>query len=496
MNRDNFIKNSFLLICSNIATGIFGFLFTIILSKNLGAEGMGLYGLIMPIYNLVCCIICGGMVTAVSKITAEHYFKKQYTRIKLSINSALIFDFLWSSLCIILFLLLRTYIGNNIIKDSRAIPSLIVICPSMLFIALSSILKGYFYGSSKVQIPAFIDIFEKAFRIIVILFLLALFKPKNVVDTVTICYGSLAMGELMSLIFLSSFYIGTTCGLNEAISKQESRSQLLFDILVVSFPLCLNGAITTLLFTLSTLIVPRRLMSIGYTHSAALSMIGKFSGMSMNISFFPIIIITSICTLLIPDISKNLSLGDSYSAERRTRKIMDLAFGLGLATLCICLVIPRELGVLFFRRDDLGSYIQFSAIAVPFVFLSVTTYAVLNGLSKQKVLLFNSIISSLIELVCLFILSGIPSINIYAYTYTAIITSLITLLLNSYEIKKKLYLSLSPSKILIEILCGIFIFFELSITRNLLGTSSITILCISIISMGYLSYYLLKKALN
>lgn len=496
MNGDNFIKNSFLLICSNIATGIFGFIFTIILSKNLGAEGMGLYGLIMPIYNLICCIICGGMVTAVSKITAEHYFKKQYSRIKLSIKTALIFDLLWSSFCIILFLLLRNFIGNIVIKDGRAIPSLIIICPSMLFIALSSIFKGYFYGSSKVQIPAFIDIFEKAFRIFIILLLLELIKPKNVVDTVTICYGTLAMGELMSLIFLSGFYSGTSRRLKDSTAKQESRSQLLFNILVVSFPLCLNGAITTLLFTFSTLLVPRRLMSIGFTHSAALSMIGKFSGMSMNIPFFPIIIVTSICTLLIPDISKNLSLGDTYAAERRTAKIMDLAFGLGLATLCICLVIPKELGVLFFRREDLGSYIQFSAISVPLVFLSVTTYAVLNGLSKQKVLLFNSIISSLIEVLCLFILSGIPSINIYAYTYTAIITSLITLFLNSYEIKKKLYLSLSPSKILVEILCGVFIYFELSITRNLLGTSSITMLCISIIAMGYLSYYLLKKIVD
>lgn len=493
MNEDNFIKNSFLLICSNLATGIFGFIFTIILSKNLGAEGMGLFGLIMPIYNLICCIICGGMVTAISKITAEYYFKRQYYKIKLSINSALKFDLIWSSLCILLFLLLGKFIGLKIIKDSRAIPSLIIICPSMLFIALSSILKGYFYGCSKVQIPAFIDIFEKAFRIFAIFILLEIFKPNKIVDTVTICYGTYALGELMSLLLLGSFYKGTSKFLKELTPKRESRSQLLFNILLISFPLCLNGAITTLFSALSTLIVPRRLMSIGYTHSTALAMIGKFSGMSMNIPYFSIIIVVSICTLLIPDISKNLSLGDSFAAERRTYKIMDLALGLGLATLCICFVIPKELGVLFFHRDDLGSYIKFSSISVPLVFLTVTTYAVLNGLSKQKKLLFNSIISSIIELICLFILSGIPNINIYAYTYTAIITNIIAFSLNYCEIKKSLFLNHSASKLIVEILCGILIYFELSIARNLLITTSTTMLCIIIISLGYCSYYLIKK---
>ena len=57
MIKDNFYKNSFLLTLSNLATGVLGFIFSIYLSKILGPEGMGLYGLVMPIYNLFISIM-------------------------------------------------------------------------------------------------------------------------------------------------------------------------------------------------------------------------------------------------------------------------------------------------------------------------------------------------------------------------------------------------------------------------------------------------------
>ncbi|WP_158072864.1 oligosaccharide flippase family protein, partial [Clostridium haemolyticum] len=46
MNNNKFLKNSILLTLSNSTTGILKFVFSIILSRELGAEGMGLYALI------------------------------------------------------------------------------------------------------------------------------------------------------------------------------------------------------------------------------------------------------------------------------------------------------------------------------------------------------------------------------------------------------------------------------------------------------------------
>ena len=496
MYKDDFIKNSFILVLSNVATGVLGFTFSIILSKVLGPEGMGLYGLIMPLYNLMCCIICGGMVTAISKIAAEFYYKEDYKNLNSSIKVSLAFDFFWSLIFILLFFLFSGFIGDKIIKDNRALYSLWVICPAMLFIALSSILKGYFYGISKVQIPAFIDIFEKAVRIMFILTIIYLLKPKSIKDTVTSAYMALALGEFISLFFLYLFYLKNKNGFPRTQKKREGRAQLLFNVLCISFPLCLNGAVTTLLGTASTLIVPRRLVYAGFDHSTALSMIGKFSGMSTNISYFPIVIIVSVCTLLIPDISKNIAANNYYDAEKRINKVISIALSLGIATMCVCLVISRELGIMFYSRCDLSPYIKWSSISVPLTFVSVTTYAILNGLSRQNILLRNSVIVSLIELTSLYILSSFRNINVYAFAITSIITALTTIALNSVEIKKKISINIDFSMILIDVLLGVLVFFLLSILKNILILKSASETGLIILISGFLFYYLLTFMLN
>jgi stage V sporulation protein B len=86
MKRDRFLKSSLILICSNLITSIFAFIFSIILSRYLGAEGMGLYDLIMPIYDLFICLICGGMVTSISKASAVYFGKDDFSNLDGSIS--------------------------------------------------------------------------------------------------------------------------------------------------------------------------------------------------------------------------------------------------------------------------------------------------------------------------------------------------------------------------------------------------------------------------
>lgn len=113
-------------------------------------------------------------------------------------------------------------------------------------------------------------------------------------------------------------------------------------------------------------------------------MIGKFSNMALSIPLFPSIILTSICTILIPDLSESMSKGNYFSMENRIEKIIKIALILSLSTLCVCSAIPNELGFMFFNRKDLGNYIRFLSFSTPFIYVSIISYAILNGIGKQK----------------------------------------------------------------------------------------------------------------
>lgn len=501
MRRDRFLKNSLILICSNLITGIFSFIFSIILSRQLGPEGMGLYGLVMPVYDLFICLICGGMITAISKVAAVYFAKDDFRNLNRSIDISLMFNCIWALLVVCFVFVNSSYISTYIIKDNRTIQAVQVMCPAMLFIGLSSVLKGYFYGISNIKVPAFIDISEKLFRIIFMLSIVTLFSINGVKKTVTAAYITLAIGELSSFILLYICYKLRKTKYKFSVSQPEDKLQLLFNILIISFPLCLNGFLSTTLATASALIIPRRLVSSGIEYSVALSMIGKFKGMSLSIIFFPIIIVNSISTVLIPDLSEKISKKNYWEVENRILQVMKIAFLLGIATMMICLSIPDSLGQLFFKRTDLGSYIKFLALSAPVTFTAATTFGILNGLGKQNIILRNTLITSVEELILLYILTGISWINIYGYGVTLIITSLTLLALNIYEIKKHVNLSFTLYEFLIYILLGILLFFVLSILNNLIPASLFALKTFIIIGLGFFlaficTIFVIKNSFN
>jgi stage V sporulation protein B len=486
MKKDKFYKDSLILTLSNLTTGIFGFMFSIILSRELGPEGMGLYGLIMPIYNLFICLISGGMVTAISRVSAIYYVKNDYLNLHKSVKISLIFDMCWSFIVVFFVFISSKFIGLNIIKDMRTVQALQIICPAMIFIALSSILKGFFYGTSQIKIPAFIDIFEKAVRIFMVLSIIQLFSLCETGDKVTAAYISLTAGELISLILLYMYYIKKKKSQFYHINgKSEDGLQLLFDVLRISFPLCLNGFLSTAIGTASTLIIPRRLVSAGFEYEMALSMIGKFTGMSLTIVFFPMIVVNSISTILIPDLSQSLAKKDFWIMKKRISEVLKISLLLGISTLIVGTCIPNSLGKMFFNRNDLGAYIKFVAFAAPIAYVSAATFGILNGLGKQKVILKNSLIVSVEELLLLYIFIEIPSVNIYGYGLSLIITSLTMLFINLHEIKKISDIDFSISEIIVCMLLSILLYFMLKILNAAISDTILILKNILIIILGF-----------
>ncbi|MDU4325054.1 MAG: stage V sporulation protein B [Clostridium celatum] len=498
MGQDNFFKNSFFLTASNIATGILGFIFSIYLADIAGPEGVALYGLVMPIYNLFICLMTAGIIAAISQRTAIYESKGEYNNLFKTIRSVAFFNIIWAIAIGLIVFFLAPYISQYGIKDPRTINAIKVTCPAMVFIALSNILKGFFYGSSKIKIPAVIDISEKAMRIITITLLIWIFHAKTLSSIVTLAYVSLALGELQSLLLLYGYYRYTVNRIPPSYEKPESKAQLLFNVLIISLPLCLNGFLGNAFSTISTLIVPRQLVASGLDYSSALNLIGRFNGMALTIVTFPLIVVNSINTLLVPDLSQSISNSDYYNASVRIKTVLKIAFLLGMATTVICQLIPDSLGQMFYKRDDLGLYIRLASLSAPIFFVSNTMFGILNGLNRQSIILRNSIIISITEIVCLYIFTAIPSINIFSYVITIFVTSTLGLIINLHEVNKHIELNLSLFNIIIFILTGILVYLMLNLFTNrlldgLFISKNIIVIVLTFGIFAYLSRFGLEE---
>ena len=454
MAVDRFYKDSFILTLSNMVTGIIAFLFSIILSRELGAEGLGLYGLIMPVYGLLLCITSDGLITAISKISTVYFSKRSIRNLNKTLSTVFVFVTLWASCVALLVLLCSKSIAIHIVRDVRASEALMLLSPAILFVPLSAVIKGYFYGLGKYKVAASVDIVEKLLRVLVLLSTISILAPNRVDKTVAIAYFALAAGELVSLVFLFICYKIQRSKISGNNGKSESRIQLLFDVVVISAPLCINGILSSVLSTISTLVLPWRLVAAGFTYSEALALMGKFGGMALNISYLPFIIIGSMLTVLVPELSLHISRKDFWSAEERIAQVLKLACAVGISTAIVCMTLPETLGQLFYHRNDLGDMIRFSAAICLFSFVSMPSFGILNALGKQSILLKNSLIISFENLLLIIILTGIPSLNIFGYGLSVILSSATALIINIREIKKICEIKIGLQDVVTLVLTG------------------------------------------
>ena len=499
MGKDTFYRDTFVLTLSNLAMGVLRFMFSIILSRQLGPEGVGLYGLIMPIYDLFCCLVCGGIIAAISKETSAYLGTRRYEDLHKTVNASLVFIVLWSIFIAGTMFILTPLICNYIIKDPRAIKSLWIASPAIIFIAISCVYKGYFYGVSEVIKPSVIDILEKAVRMVLLVGIIYHFSLKTIENTVAATYFSFTIGEVISFIFLYIFYRRSNKKIPYTNSVRTDNSfQLLFNILIIAVPLAINGFLTTALQSVSTLLVPRRLLIAGFDYIGALEIIGKFNGMALAIVYFPLVIVNSLSTVIIPDISKKISQKDFSNINSRVNEVIKICFMLGVSTIIICFVCPNSLGEILFDRNDLGSYIKIASLAAPFMYCHYCTYSILNGIGKQKVILISSIATALIELVLIFILISIPSINIYGYGISLIATSIIGLLINLYYIGQVIELSFPIGEIVIITLLTVLIYLVATIINSIISNVFIIPKVIAIIgiafSLFFLSSFLIRRS--
>lgn len=71
MSKKVFLKGTLILACTGLVSRIAGFFYRIFLSHAIGAEGLGLYQLILPLQGLMAALSYTGIQSALSRLIAS-----------------------------------------------------------------------------------------------------------------------------------------------------------------------------------------------------------------------------------------------------------------------------------------------------------------------------------------------------------------------------------------------------------------------------------------
>jgi len=418
-----YLQGAFILTIANLLTGILSFVYRIFLSKSIGAEGMGVYQLIIPLYMLFITLVSGGLATSISKLVAENKAKGNNFNVLKIIKVSIIMAGLWSITCSILIAFNADFLAKEILKDDRTLFSIIIFSPAIVFIALAAVFKGYFYGIEKIKIPAVIDVFEKLIRLIILIAMTNYFIDFGIEYVCAGAMFAMVSGEILSLMLL---YIAYRRKKIPLINKMKTDSTLFImnNILMIVIPLSLSGAINTIMDMLDAALIPTQLIKAGFSKPASLSIYGQLTGMILPLIYFPMIIIGSLSTTLIPSAAYSYASSNWIALNKKCNDSLTIASIIGLTATIAFMMYPRELCEVLFNCPDAEKLLFWCSISCVLEYWLFVLMAIMNGIGLQKKVMESTILNILIMVTCIVVFIPIPKINIYGYVLGFAISTL------------------------------------------------------------------------
>lgn len=487
MVKSTFFKKTSILMVSNIISGILAFIFSIILSREIGSKGVGLYQLVMPLNTILIYITAGGISVAMSRLAAQKKAEGRLRELYRMVRVVCLIEILWTVLIVGLVMLSANFISSRLLSDSRTFYSILAFCPALILVSLSSTYRGMYYGVQRVFEPALIEIIEKSIKILLMYPMVMVGKGMSLEMAAGGAILALSCGELISfLLFFISFRKYKR--LNPGGGRCDNDFQLAFNVFKISVPISLEGVITAIFGTISAILIPKRLQVTGISYEEALSLLGKLQGMAMNIAFFPMLITTAFNMLLIPSIAESAANKNNKLLAHRINSAIRLASVTSSLTASIILADPIEIGCFFYKDPVVGRILAVIAPALPIIYLELISYAILNGLGKQTKLLINSIIVQTLDIILLYIFIGTPWLNIYGYALNITLASILGIFINYRLIIRSTGLSLNWCITFgIPMLCGFITY--LMASNILFKCMTIPVgICITIVI--YISLYI------
>jgi stage V sporulation protein B len=151
-------------------------------------------------------------------------------------------------------------------------------------------------------------------------------------------------------------------------------------------------------------------------------------GMAMPLLTFPSVFLSSVSTLLVPEISEANVLGQKGRIQYTVDRVIWLTSILSILIAGLFILFAGELGSLIYKSKDVGTLLGWLAPLVPLMYLDFVVDGMLIGLNQQISSLKYNILDSALRIVLLFIL--IPRMGIGGLILVMFICKIINMTLS------------------------------------------------------------------
>ncbi len=414
-----FIKNTITLVLTSLILRSVGIFFRVFLAKQIGSEGVGLYQLIFSVYMLVATFATTGISTAVTRLVSAN-IEKGIKAVKKIMQKAVLVTIVVGGATSVITFLFAPVIAKYWIKDLDAVNAIKILSFSLTFMGISSCVRGYFIARRKAMEPSATQLLEQAVRIAVIVFALKRTIKKGAAAAASAVLFGDTVAETVSCLAVVLLYYAD----RRKIKGNGEVKGVTREIVRISLPLVGAGYLSTALHTAENLLVPTRMTNFYGARERGLELYGAIRGMAMPILFFPASFLTSLSTMLIPEVSESTAKGDRRELQKTVATSLRTTLGLSVFVGCVFFFWGKDIANVFYHDQDVGYIIKHLSVIVPFMYMESVSAGILKGLDRQKEMFGYNLFDSGVRIAAVFLL--LPKFGIDGYLGIMIVSNILT----------------------------------------------------------------------
>lgn len=412
--KNKFIKSTIILIIGGGITKLLAMVIKIALARSIGNDGIGIYMMILPTFNLFITLSTLSLSTSLGKLIAEKRSSKKV------IFSSIPFTMIYNFFLMIILIFLSKFISNTLLNNSITYYPILCISFTLPIIALSGILKGYFFGKNNMFPYTFENICEQIVRLLFIIFIV----PKLLNISLIVAISSLVLVNILSegiAIIVMLLFIP-----NKSLDKESFKvdKNIVKDVLNISIPSTGSRLIGSISYFLEPIILTYAMLKSGSSLSFITSEYGIVTGYVYALLLIPSFFTMAISTSLLPIISKNYVERNMRIVKKGLSQGMLFSLLIGCFFTMLFMLFPNYI-LKFIYNTTLGSdYVRLIAPFFIFHYIQgpLTTY--LQAINKAKCAMYGTLLGSIIKNILLFVLA-ICNYKIWSLIISTIVNILI-----------------------------------------------------------------------
>ena len=398
--RHNFISGAAVLALAVAVTKVLGALYKIPLGNLLDKEGMAHFYAAYNIYNLLLVLSTAGLPLALSRLVSRAAAQGRRNAQRCIFRTALALLAVIGAVCSAVMCLFPQVL-SGLLHDSLAAPAIRTLGPAVLFVCLTSAIRGYTQGLGDMTPTAVSQMTESAGKLVIGLALCLVLLHRGA-DSSLCAAGAIAgvtAGSLLSLTVLTVFLLRRR-DRAAAVDVPPARSAVLRELLTAGIPITLGAAGMSLITLLDQALVMSTLQNtLGYTEAAATALYGEYT-FGMTLFALPPSFIYPVTVSLVPDISAALARGDRPAAGRSAAAALKLTI-----LRLLYPAVPDTAAAAAYHLTILG-------IACIFVCLMVATNGVLQAYGKEYIPVVTLLCGGILKIITNYLMVGDPATNV------------------------------------------------------------------------------------